>query len=144
MYYQTTVLTPTKFCLWLQAKCRAKGVTFIRRDVASLAEATSIAPANVVVNASGVGSRFLHDVKDLKCHSVRGQTLVVKCKADKIWAHHGARYTYVIPRGDGTAILGGIKEVDEVSPIVDEDIQRDVSLAFGKVGIYSGSFYLWR
>jgi glycine/D-amino acid oxidase-like deaminating enzyme len=126
MYYETTVLTPIAFCQWLKRKCEAKGVTFIRRDMASLGEATRLAPADVVVNASGVGSRFLHDVRDMTCHSVRGQTLVVKCDADKIWAHHGASYTYVIPRGDGTAILGGIKEVDAVEPHVNEDIQRDV------------------
>ena len=128
MSYETTVLTPIAFCQWLKAKCEAKGVRFVRRDVTSLAEASAVAPAQVVVNASGVGSRFLHDVKDSTCHSVRGQTLVVRCKADRIWAHHGKAYTYIIPRGDGTAILGGIKEVDAVEPHVNEEIQRDVSV----------------
>jgi glycine/D-amino acid oxidase-like deaminating enzyme len=44
---------------------------------------------------------------------IRGQTVLVKTPHDKIFMRHGNDYTYVIPRLDGTAILGGIKQVDQ-------------------------------
>lgn len=65
---------------------------------------------DVLVNATGCGAKFLHDVVDRAVQQVRGQTILVKSDFDKIVMRHGKDYTYVIPRLDGTAILGGIKQ----------------------------------
>jgi glycine/D-amino acid oxidase-like deaminating enzyme len=68
----------------------------------------------VLVNASALGSRLLHDVQDLETHPIRSQTILVKSELKHIMLRHGKdytrNYTYALPRLDGTVILGGIRE----------------------------------
>jgi D-amino-acid oxidase len=108
---KTVVLTPITFLPWLAKRLKNSGVTFLRKNVGSLAELKSLG-YDVLVNATGCGSKFLRDVADLNVQQVRGQTILVKTDYNKILMRHGKDYTYVIPRLDGTAILGGIKQVD--------------------------------
>lgn len=68
---------------------------------------------DVLVNATGWGAKFLADVADQDVQQIRGQTLLIKTDYDKIFMRHGKDYTYVIPRLDGTAIVGGIKQIGE-------------------------------
>lgn len=108
---KTIVLTPAVFLPWMAKKLRESGVTFMRKSVDSLAELKGHGH-DVLVNATGCGSKFLRDVADGALQEVRGQTILVKTGFDKIVMRHGKDYTYVIPRLDGTAILGGIKQVN--------------------------------
>lgn len=114
---------------WLRGKLEAAGVKFVRAEVASLKEAANLAPGELVVNATGNGAKFLMDVADQDCVQVRGQTMLVRCAAPDIHIRHALRwdeYTYVLPRGDGTAIMGGIKEFGSIDPIVNEELKRKV------------------
>lgn len=82
----------------------------MRKNLKSLADLKG-SGHDVLVNATACGSRFLADVADPKVQEVRGQTMLVKTSYNKIFMRHGKDYTYVIPRLDGTAIIGGIKQV---------------------------------
>jgi len=126
LYYKTMTLDPEQYILWLRRKCEKAGVRFTRYDATSLEEATKVAPCDAIVNATGVGARHLRDVADDKVTSVRGQTMIVKCDATEIEACHSDKYTYVIPHGDGTATLGGIKEYHDFEPGLKDYVQRAV------------------
>ncbi|TPX15280.1 uncharacterized protein E0L32_004557 [Thyridium curvatum] len=125
MSYKTVVITPPVFLSWLAQRLKDSGVTFVRKSVDSLAELKGFGH-DVLVNATGCGSKFLHDVSDHNVQQVRGQTILVKTDFNKIVMRHGPDYTYVIPRLDGTAILGGIKQVNKTDPHVDIDIRNDI------------------
>jgi glycine/D-amino acid oxidase-like deaminating enzyme len=127
----SVVVTPDVYLPWLRAKLESAGVRFLRAEVPSLAAAAKLAPCDLIVNASGNGARFLLDVADEKCVQVRGQTMLVKCGAPEVHIRHALRwdeYTYVLPRGDGTAILGGIKEFGNIDPGINDQLKRSVSV----------------
>ncbi|KAB2575893.1 D-amino-acid oxidase [Lasiodiplodia theobromae] len=107
--YHSWVLTPPVFLPWLRSQLEGAGVTFKRVNVRSLADLSGMGH-DILINATGWGARFLSDVADENVEQVRGQTVLVKTDYDKIWTRRGKDYTYVIPRGDGTAVLGGIKQ----------------------------------
>ncbi|KAL2867608.1 FAD-dependent oxidoreductase [Aspergillus lucknowensis] len=125
MSYKSVVITPAIFLPWLRKKLEASGVKFVRKDIKSLSDMKGFGH-EVLVNATGFGARFLEDVADQNVQQIRGQTVLVKTGHDKIFMRHGKDYTYVIPRLDGTAILGGIKQVGETYPEVDPDIKLDI------------------
>lgn len=126
MSYKTVVLTPKIFLPWLRQRLEDSGVTFKRKHLSSLSEAKSQGQ-DILVNATGYGPKFLEDIRDQDVQLVRGQTLHVKSNYNKIYMRHGKDYTYVIPRLDGTCILGGIKQYGQTDTKVDMDIQEDVS-----------------
>ena len=65
---------------------------------------------DVLVNATGFGSKYLKDVQDRDIELVGGQTLLVKSNHNKMFSRDDSEgYTYAIPRGDGTMILGGCR-----------------------------------
>jgi glycine/D-amino acid oxidase-like deaminating enzyme len=109
---KSVVITPAIFLPWLRKKLEEAGVKFVRKDLKSLSDLKGFGH-EVLVNATGFGSKFLTDVADQNVQQIRGQTVLVKTPHDKIFMRHGKDYTYVIPRLDGTAILGGIKQVDQ-------------------------------
>jgi D-amino-acid oxidase len=127
MSYKTVVLTPEILLPWLRRRLEASGVVFKRLSLDSLAEVKS-QRQDIVVNASGWGSKFLGDIQDQNVQLVRGQTVHVRSNYDKIYMRHGKDYTYAIPRLDGTCILGGIKQYDQTDPKLDLDLQQDVSV----------------
>lgn len=76
----------------------------------SLSEARSL-DHGILINATGVGSSSLLDVRDSDVQFVRGQTMLVESTYEKLFMRDdGETYTYIIPRGDGTAILGGVRQ----------------------------------
>jgi D-amino-acid oxidase len=127
MSYKTVVLTPEVFLPWLRRRLEASGVVFKRLSLDSLAEVKSQGQ-DIVINASGWGSKFLGDIQDQNVQLVRGQTVHVRSNYDKIYMRHGKDYTYAISRLDGTCILGGIKQYDQTDPKLDLDLQQDVSV----------------
>ncbi|KAL4939075.1 hypothetical protein BDV06DRAFT_225353 [Aspergillus oleicola] len=125
MEYESIILIPSVFLRWLRERLEASGVKFKRLTVNSLADLRGMGH-DVLVNASGIGSRYLKDVDDEKVQEVRGQTVLVKSDFNKIWIRRGKDYTYALGRPDGTAILGGIKQFDNTSKEVDDDLRADI------------------
>jgi len=93
-------------------------VTILRTEVDSLKSALEQVPeAQAVINCSGLGSRYLKDVKDEAVFAERGQTCVIRTSFKKMIMRSGAEYTYLIPRPQsGILILGGINEPWNTSP----------------------------
>ncbi|CAJ0547265.1 Ff.00g018920.m01.CDS01 [Fusarium sp. VM40] len=129
--YTTIVLNPHIFLPWLRRNLESIGVEFKRMNLASLHEANYLGH-DVLINASGLGPKELLDVKDPNMLFLKGQTIVIKSDYNKSFMRdNGTDYTYVIPRLDGTVILGGIRDADisntDVNLEVDKDIMRRVN-----------------
>lgn len=122
--YTTLAINPLVFLPWLKEKLIAKGVKFIRAKVKNIEEASSITKSKVIVNASGVGARFL--AGDEAVVPVRGQTMFVKTDFSQLVMLEGSEYTYVIPQtGSGGVIIGGIKS-DRLDAEVDVSLKSDI------------------
>lgn len=107
---KTIILTPVIYLSWLRHKLEDAGVKFERATFDSLSAARD-ANTDILINATGFGSETLGDASDSDVELVRGQTLLVKTDYDKIFMRDdGGTYTYVIPRLDGTAVLGGTRQ----------------------------------
>lgn len=131
----SVILTPDTFLSWLRGRCEAAGVRFIRAEVASLRDTAALVPCDIVVNASAHGSRTLADVQDAACIPVRGQLMLFRTPNRDIHIRYGADwtdYTYVLPRGDGTAIMGGTKGFNDIDPNVRPEEAADVSRRRGR------------
>ncbi|KZT18191.1 nucleotide-binding domain-containing protein [Neolentinus lepideus HHB14362 ss-1] len=126
--YTSLVLTPPTYLSYLAALLRASpNVAFLRKTVAHLAELLPLAP-DVIVNATGVGAAHISPVNDPDVEPVRGQTILIRQpEVDRMTLRSGIDYCYVIPRGDGTVVIGGIKEHGSTSPEVDPATRRDIA-----------------
>ncbi|KAH6662533.1 FAD dependent oxidoreductase [Halenospora varia] len=123
---QSIVLTPAVFLPWMRGQLESSGVAFKRCNFKSLSELSGLGH-DILINATGTGSGFLTDVKDPNVQQVRGQTILVRSNFDKIWIRRGVKdYTYALPRGDGTCILGGIKEFDNLNLSPEDDRRQDI------------------
>jgi glycine/D-amino acid oxidase-like deaminating enzyme len=112
---KTVVLNPSIFLPWLKQRLEHSGVLFSRIEVNSLSELRHL-EHDILINATGVGSASLEDVKDPNIQMIRGQTIVVKHGYSKSWQRDdGKTYTYAIPRMDGTVVLGGVRQYGRTS-----------------------------
>ncbi|KAG9249654.1 uncharacterized protein F5Z01DRAFT_640993 [Emericellopsis atlantica] len=123
--YTTIILTPSILLPWLRKRLEAKGVTFERATVRSLADLKGMGH-DVLINASGSGPMYLKDVQDHTMSPVRGQTVLVRSNFDELWIRRGEAYTYHLARGDGTAVLGGIKDTGSTDPRASEATRQDI------------------
>lgn len=113
---------------WLREKLERSGVRFKRVQVDSLGDLRCMGH-EILVNCSGCGARFLADVKDDQMKLVRGQTVLVKTSYDKVFIRRGITdYTYALGRGDGTAILGGIKNWGSADTRIDPGTRADACI----------------
>ncbi|KAI1124610.1 nucleotide-binding domain-containing protein [Nemania abortiva] len=109
--YSGFVVTPSVFLPWLRKRLEDGGVKFQRiTTVKSLADLEYLGH-DVLINASGLASATLGDVKDESIITDRTYVTLVKSKYDKSFVRRSAtEYTYIFGRHDGTTILGGISE----------------------------------
>lgn len=103
---------------WLVSQCLKNGVVFKRVIVKHVAEAAGVhssgETANLVVNCTGLGSLKLGGVEDKLVHPIRGQIVLVRNDAGKMYGVSGTddgseEIMYIMTRavGGGT-ILGGM------------------------------------
>jgi hypothetical protein len=123
--HTTVILTPSILLPWLRRRLEATGVQFERATVRSLADLKGMGH-DMLINASGSGPMYLKDVKDDTMSPVRGQTVLVRSNFDELWIRRGEAYTYHLARGDGTAVLGGIKDTGSTNPQASEETRQDV------------------
>ncbi|HEV2736572.1 MAG TPA: FAD-dependent oxidoreductase [Longimicrobiaceae bacterium] len=91
---------------WLAARFRALGGEWVRRRVASLAEARAACP--VVVNCTGLGARTV--AGDAEVFPIRGQVVRVENPGIRrilLDEEHPEGIVYVIPRSERECVLGG-------------------------------------
>ncbi|KAK0711711.1 FAD dependent oxidoreductase-like protein [Lasiosphaeris hirsuta] len=120
--YESAVLDPGVFLPWLRRVLEEQGVKFVRvGTVRSLGELAYLG-GHVLVNASGLASLTLKDVRDDAVVMDRTYTALVKSDYRDAFVRRGkTEYSYYFGRGDGTAVLGGISEpVDSVVRTVAE------------------------
>ncbi|KAI9694096.1 MAG: hypothetical protein M1822_003367 [Bathelium mastoideum] len=107
---------------WLTSQCLRNGVVLKRGIVSHVADAANHhhtgKRADVVVNCTGLSSRFLGGVEDSKVFPARGQTVVVRNEPGIMTTVSGTddgseESTYIMQRaaGGGT-ILGGCYQVN--------------------------------
>ncbi|KAL2830530.1 hypothetical protein BDW59DRAFT_141071 [Aspergillus cavernicola] len=126
--YETVVTDPTRHMPYLRGKIISLGGQFIRKRVESLEELYALFPeSRIFINASGIGSQTLHDVRDDKCFPERGQNVFYHTSnCHTLYFRNGKEYTYIIPRPSSQGVvLGGVKERGNRSPEVDMEIARD-------------------
>jgi D-amino-acid oxidase len=106
------VLNPNIFLPWMRRNLESSGVKFKRMNLDSLSDACHLGH-DVLINATGLGPRDLADVQDPDMLFLKGQIMLVKSDYKKcLMRDDGKNYTYVIPRLDGTVIIGGIRDPD--------------------------------
>ncbi|KAE9403969.1 nucleotide-binding domain-containing protein [Gymnopus androsaceus JB14] len=125
--YQTVVIHPLIYLQWLKDRLTASGVKFVRRELQHIRDVRDIVPqVDVVVNASGVGAKYLGGVQDELVEESRGQTMLVKTKETTVICRSGNIYAYSIPRLDGTAIIGGISQPGNTSTKLDPALRAEI------------------
>ncbi|KAI8084072.1 uncharacterized protein B0P05DRAFT_578524 [Gilbertella persicaria] len=77
---------------------------------------------------TGLGARFLGGVQDKNVFPTRGQTVIVRASHIKeTMTHIGVHgITYIIPRSDGTVVLGGTSNKDDFNPFVDDQTTEKI------------------
>lgn len=101
----TYIAEPTLLLPFLMSKFKAAGGRLVTQKVTALEQLTP--DHNLVINCTGLGSRFLADVQDMSIDAARGQVMRVRAP----WIRHAvmAGSSYIIPNRD-SVILGGTKE----------------------------------
>jgi len=125
--YQTVVIHPLIYLQWLKDRLTASGVTFVRKELNHISDVRDIVPqVDVVVNASGVGAKYLGGVQDDLVQELRGQTMLVRTDETTVICRIGDVYAYSIPRLDGTAIIGGISQPGNTSTELDPSLRAEI------------------
>jgi D-amino-acid oxidase len=124
--YETVMIHPPHYLGWLLRQFKLAGGMLVEgEEFHSLSETWLSTPSpDVVVNCTGLGSKLLLDVCDQSLTPDRGQTIIIRCPdITDIWRVPGKLPTYVLPRGDGTVVLGGTHEW------AGENVQPDATVA---------------
>ncbi|GJE89627.1 FAD-binding oxidoreductase [Phanerochaete sordida] len=135
--FTTVSLNPQLYLPWLRAELAARGVTFLRRRVASIQEAAELAGrGGALVNATALGARSLIGVQDTAVYPIRGQTLLAYAPRVQEFLSYplglGAvptgEATYMIPRPapPGHVLIGGTFQEDCWDLSVDYGTARSI------------------
>ena len=84
--YSSYILNAPRYLAWLSSRCAAERLPIVRQRLSSLDEAynlPSIGPVDLVINATGLGARWLPGVEDEKVYPAKGQTVLVKAPGVK-------------------------------------------------------------
>lgn len=111
--FETPVIEMPIYLRWLAARVVELGGTITRMALQALPD-----QADLVVNASGLGSRLLAD--DPTMLPVRGQVLYLEQIGLERWSLDGEGPTYVVPRSHDI-VVGGTDEEGEWSRTPDPD-----------------------
>lgn len=81
--FKTFCINPAIYLPYLLSECRRRGVIFKRQRVESIAQAQNTPHANgmvadIIVNATGLGSKSLGGVEDRTLYPARGQIAIVE------------------------------------------------------------------
>ncbi|KAI8321396.1 FAD dependent oxidoreductase [Martensiomyces pterosporus] len=112
--YDSLIVNVLQYLPWLTAQFRKLGGNVKRAHLDHILDALKHAdgPCGVIVNCTAMGSLNLGGVKDSTVYPIRGQTILVRAPrvnfTTTLPSSEPEKATYVIPRGDETAILGGV------------------------------------
>ncbi|KAJ1915928.1 hypothetical protein H4219_004062 [Mycoemilia scoparia] len=138
--YETLVINVPKYLGWLFAQFLDQGGKLVEQHLPHINDATkylnNILPPNsprIVVNCTALGAMNLGGVLDKNMYPIRGHTVLVDLPLSSkgnlaTVTKQGPRNetTYVIPRGDGTVILGGTRQPYNQDRIADPEKTDDI------------------
>ncbi|XP_014214020.1 D-amino-acid oxidase [Copidosoma floridanum] len=106
--FLSTLLTqPNQYLPWARNKLTASGAVLKKYSVKSLKELAK--DYDLVINCTGLGSQSI--CQDRKLVPIKGQVIKVRAPWLKTF-FYGEINTYIIPNGNGTATLGGIRDFE--------------------------------
>ncbi|KAJ2503326.1 hypothetical protein GGH96_000347 [Coemansia sp. RSA 1972] len=118
--YSTLLIDVPKYLDYLSTRLKSLGGTIVKKHIGHILDATQYADTsseqevNIVVNCTGLGSHTLGGVCDQAMFPSRGQTLLVNAPdAKRTITRLGKQFGYVIPRGNGTVIIGGTTDKNQ-------------------------------
>lgn len=124
--YTTVLINSPVYLQWLMKEFKKLGGKIIQHALTHIDEITGFAQDQkkiAVINCTGLGAKFLGGVNDDALFPTRGQTVIVDApyiKRTLTHLHADGSITYVIPRSDGTLILGGTATKGDYNAFVDE------------------------
>ncbi|CAO3627033.1 unnamed protein product [Mucor fragilis] len=127
-YHFTTVLiNPLVYLPWLFKQYLAMGGKHRKQKIDRISDAMSD-DVDIVVNCTGVRAKDLAGVMDAAIVPTRGQNVIIKAPHIRKTIAMSKRnsYTYVIPRCDGTVVLGTTEDNSSTDPSIDQDTTNDI------------------
>ncbi|OLY79929.1 D-amino-acid oxidase [Smittium mucronatum] len=132
--FDTVILNSPEYLLWLTDRFLALGGTIKKAKMKSLSQAVGFCPNGpqvlecipILVNCTALGSHHLSDVKDSKVYPIRGQVILVDSPAVKKIIMNDSAWRYVIPRGNGTVIIGGTYQKGSWDPKEDPVTTQEI------------------
>ncbi|PVV05106.1 hypothetical protein BB560_000382 [Smittium megazygosporum] len=131
--FATVIINAPHYLEWMTKRFLAAGGAAFKGRIDALSDATEYIPRDliggrvpIIVNCAALGNLYLSDVKDTKMHPVRGQVVLVDAPKVKLTISNTPAWKYVIPRGDGTVILGGTYLVDNWSTTPDNNTTAEI------------------
>ncbi|ORX57958.1 nucleotide-binding domain-containing protein [Hesseltinella vesiculosa] len=119
--YTSLLINSPQYLTWLLRQVLAKGAQLKRQAVESIHDVFDDS-VDTVMNCTGLGALSLGGVEDRNMFPTRGQTILVQASHIKptITCIRNGTFTYLIPRADGTLILGGTSQPHDYNDQVDE------------------------
>jgi D-amino-acid oxidase len=129
--YDSFIINSVCYLNWLKEEFTSKGGKLVQKKLSSLQEGYQLFPnSQTFINCTGLGSKYLDDVKDSEVHPIRGQVVLIRAPHIKrcrlIHTGDDAKYCYMIPKGDGTVVLGGTKIKGDYSLQADPEISKNI------------------
>ncbi|KAI8373705.1 hypothetical protein BD560DRAFT_327905 [Blakeslea trispora] len=127
-YHYTTVLINSLVYLpWLFKQYLLLGGRHCRQRINCISEAMSD-DVDIVVNCTGVGVRNLGGVNDKSVVPVRGQNVLIKAPHIRkaVYLNTSKGCTYIIPRSDGTVVLGTTRDEGNTDPTINNEVTQDI------------------
>ncbi|KAI9501191.1 hypothetical protein GGI25_000582 [Coemansia spiralis] len=146
--YDSLVINVLEYLPWLAREFCKLGGVIKAAEIRHIRDALMFvnSPYSVIVNCAAMGSYTL--VNDREMYPTRGQTLLADAPDINFTmlapGNTPEKAVYVIPRGDGTAILGGVFEANSTTreedlPTTEEILRNCLSLCPQLLGGIFGS-----
>ncbi|KAI9248044.1 hypothetical protein BDA99DRAFT_525614 [Phascolomyces articulosus] len=130
--YTTVVFNAPHYIHWLLHQFKSRGGIVVRRELIHIRDSFDLndgwGQVDAVVNCTGLRARYLDGVNDTNVYPTRGQTVIVYAPHVKETVTHlgSEGITYLIPRSDGTVVLGGTANKHDFNPNVEKAIVESI------------------
>ncbi|KAL9545882.1 hypothetical protein MBANPS3_006936 [Mucor bainieri] len=126
-HYTTVLINPLVYLPWLLKQYLAMGGKHKKQQIERISDVISD-DVDIVVNCTGVRAKDLGGVMDTDIVPTRGQNVIIKAPHIRRTISMLKRdsYTYVIPRCDGTVVLGTTKDTGSSDPKIDSNTTKDI------------------
>ncbi|PVU90816.1 hypothetical protein BB559_004430 [Furculomyces boomerangus] len=136
--FKTVILNAPEYLKWITGLYISRGGIIHKAKLSFLGQAIDFAPKQenstpIVVNCAALGNLYLSDVKDDSMFPARGQTLLVKAPNVTKTVANIDVMSYVIPRGNGTVIVGGTYQEGNWTPTPDPETANNILIEALKI-----------